>query len=70
MCEERKPKNNLILFLSIYKFNAKEWPYYGTEYEIKGRQTPDAPTKYFLKHLNKKGKKNRQYFMYYISKDK
>lgn len=57
MCEERKPKNNLILFLSTYKFNAKEWPYYGTEYEIKGRQTPDAPTKYFLKHLNKKGKK-------------
>ena len=36
MCEDRKPKNNLILFLSTYKFVTKEWPYYGTKYEIGG----------------------------------
>lgn len=57
MCEDRKPKNNLILFLSTYKFVTKEWPYYGTKYEIGGIQTPDAPTKYFLNYLNDKGEK-------------
>ena len=49
---ENRSKNKLILFLSKYKFTTDEYKYSSkydnTENEIKGIQTPDAPTKYLL----------------------
>lgn len=54
-------KNKLILFLSKYKNTTSECKYKskydGTENEIKGIQTPDAPTKYFINDLAENNKK-------------
>lgn len=59
--KEEKGKNKLIFFLSKYKFDPKECHYKskydGGNNEIYGKQTPDAPTKYFLNYLTEKGKK-------------
>ena len=59
--KEGKGKNKLIFFLSKYKFDPKECHYKskydGGNNEIYGKQTPDAPTKYFLNYLTEKGKK-------------
>lgn len=59
--KEGKGKNKLIFFLSKYKFEPKECHYKskydGGNNEIYGKQTPDAPTKYFLNYLTEKGKK-------------
>ena len=59
--KEGKGKNKLIFFLSKYKFDPKECHYKskydGGNNEIHGKQTPDAPTKYFLNYLTEKGKK-------------
>ena len=61
MGDKKKKKNNnkLILFLSPYKPYGRECiyksKYDGTKYEIKGIQTPDAPTKYFINYLDEMG---------------
>ena len=58
---EKKGKNKLILFLSKYKFTKNEYKYSskydGTKNEIRGIQTPDAPTKYFINYLTEKNEK-------------
>lgn len=60
---ENKSKNKLILFLSKYKFTTDEYKYSSkyddTENEIKGIQTPDAPTKYFINYLLEKEENNK-----------
>lgn len=55
--EKIKGKNKLIFFLSDYKKDAVSEDYeYKPEYKkIKGKQTPDAPTKYFINYLKEKG---------------
>ena len=59
---ENRSKNKLILFLSKYKFTTDEYKYSSkydnTENEIKGIQTPDAPTKYFINYLLEKKDNN------------
>lgn len=59
---ETRSKNKLILFLSKYKFTTDEYKYSSkydnTENEIKGIQTPDAPTKYFINYLLEKKDNN------------
>ena len=59
---ENRSKNKLILFLSKYKFTIDEYKYSSkydnTENEIKGIQTPDAPTKYFINYLLEKKDNN------------
>lgn len=66
---ENRSKNKLILFLSKYKFTTDEYKfttdeykysskYDNTENEIKGIQTPDAPTKYFINYLLEKKDNN------------
>lgn len=48
--------NEILLFLSNYKDEAKEAVYASDEGEIRGTQTSDAPTKYLLKRAKKEGK--------------
>lgn len=55
--EKIKGKNKLIFFLSDYKKDARseDYEYKPESKKIKGEQTPDAPTKYFINCLKEKG---------------
>ncbi len=55
--EKTKGKNKLIFFLSDYKKDAvsEDYEYKPESKKIKGEQTPDAPTKYFINCLKEKG---------------
>lgn len=55
--KKNQEKNKLILFLSNYRNGAGTFSYKSKYGKIEGAQTPDAPTKYFFKHLFEEGKK-------------
>ena len=59
--EENTGENKLIFFLSKYKFKPQNC-HYKSKYDdgnndIYGKQTPDAPTKYFINYLTENGEK-------------